>query len=568
MAQKPQKSFNGGVIAPRLWQQVDLVKYQSGLATCTNVIPIKEGALLRRPGTEFIYETKESRKARLFKFEFSPADTYIIELTATDTGDDSTLRFYRNGAIIEDPPGSGIPYEIDAYEATGKGYVEDEIFKINSLQNFDRYFLFINTHQTKLLTRKDHDDWEIEDSAWLEDKEPKFRKYEQPDPEPDPPDEDFVYANVGIFFQNRLFLGGLREEESQALHPALVMGSVVDHMNSFDASTPSITSAIKYEMLVTDYNFIYWFNVVKDKLLIGTSNSERLMGGSSSGAITGTDYAYSTTAAAPNPPEFLMNSAFGSSGVIAEPIGDTIVTAQAPGFKLRNYSYEFESDKYVGANLNRLTEHLTRDATVKQLAYQDNPEQVLWVLRNNGILQSLTFVPEEEVFAWAVQEISDGTTIAKVESIEVIPTADDEDEIWLVVRRLINGVEKRYVERFTKQIRTGLLKLPSFSPPWGDGFDAPLLVRLISGSIPGDLYYTFDGSDPSPSNGMLYSAPFYIENPTTIKVVDAEGNIVTGIYNFAGDRLHDSKKDPLFDGKQPPLGDPLYAVASTEPPPP
>ncbi len=533
MAQKPQKSFNGGVIAPRLWQQVDLVKYQSGLATCKNVIPIKEGALVRRPGTEFINETKESRKARLFKFVFRNEDTYMIELSATNTAGQACFRFYKDGKIIESSP--GIPYDISVND-----YKETEIFQINTLQNYDRFLLFYQDHQTKELTRFADDNWTIVDNAWT-------------DQGGIAPTDN--YASVGQFFQSRLLLGGFPEK------PTRIWASNSENEYSFQIpTTQTDITAFNFDILTTNYNLIKWFQPVKDKVLIGTASSERLMRGTSNGAITGTDT---------NPPEFLMNSAFGSSEVIAEPIGDTIVAAQAPGFKLRNYSYEFESDKYVGANLNRLTEHLTRDATVKQLAYQDNPEQVLWVLRNNGILQTLTFVPEEEVFAWAVQEISDGIDrLAFVESIEVIPTADDEDEIWLVVKRYINGVTKRYVERFTKQIRANLQLLPSFLPPWGDGFQAPLEVTLVKGSTPGNLYYTFDGSNPSPLNGMVYAGPFEIENPTTIKVADDIGNIVTGIYNFAGDRLHDSAGSPLFDGKQLPLGDPLYAVASTEPPPP
>lgn len=526
MAQKPQSSFNGGVISPRLWQQVDLIKYQSGLATCRNVIPIKEGALVRRPGTELIDEVKESLNARLFSFVFSDEDTYIMELSATTDAGDAVFRFYRNGTLMET---GGVPYELPVTD-----YKASELFEIKSLQNYDRFFLFHPNYQTKLLTRFETY-WTIDDNAWsgVDNVAPADN-----------------YAGVGQFFQSRLLLGGFPDKPTRIW--ASVAGNEYNFRTSGGTGIGVDEYAFSFDILTTDYNLIRWFQPVKDKVLIGTASSERLMGGASSGAITGTDT---------NPPEFLMNSAFGSSKVIAEPIGDTIVAAQAPGFKLRNYTYSFEQDKYVGLNLNRLTEHLTRSSTVKQIAYQENPDQVIWVLRNNGILQSLTFDPEEEVFAWAVQEISDGkTTLARVESIEVIPTADDEDEIWLVVRRLINGEEKRYVERFTKQIRANVVVLPSFSPPWGGGFYAPLLVTLIAGSVPGDLYYTFDGSDPSPSNGMLYTVPFYIENPTTIKVADADGNIATGIYTFAGDRLHDFASDPLFDFDS----DPLYAVAKKE----
>ena len=93
-----------------------------------------------------------------------------------------------------------------------------------------------------------------------------------------------------------------------------------------------------------------------------------------------------------------------------------------------------------------LAEHIT-EGGIKEFAYQQEPDSVAWTVRNDGVLACMTYRREEQVVAWHRHII--GGTSAVVENVATIPGDLDEDQVWLVVRRTINGATKRYVEVMT-----------------------------------------------------------------------------------------------------------------------
>ena len=60
----------------------------------------------------------------------------------------------------------------------------------------------------------------------------------------------------------------------------------------------------------------------------------------------------------------------------------------------------------------------------------------------------LTYQREQQVTAWHRHILggSFGSGNAVCESVEVLPTDDSEYQVWVIVKRTINGVTKRYVE--------------------------------------------------------------------------------------------------------------------------
>jgi hypothetical protein len=74
------RSFAGGEITPELAGRLDLTKYQTGLALARNFITLPHGPAARRPGFEFIIESKNSTQpVRLIPFTFSAEQTAVIE---------------------------------------------------------------------------------------------------------------------------------------------------------------------------------------------------------------------------------------------------------------------------------------------------------------------------------------------------------------------------------------------------------------------------------------------------------------------------------------------------------
>jgi hypothetical protein len=67
----------------------------------------------------------------------------------------------------------------------------------------------------------------------------------------------------------------------------------------------------------------------------------------------------------------------------------------------------------------------------------------------------MTYVKDQEVYAWHKHEIGGvfGTGIAQVQSIACISNLDgNEDELYLIVKRTINGVTKQYIEYISPEI--------------------------------------------------------------------------------------------------------------------
>jgi hypothetical protein len=94
----------------------------------------------------------------------------------------------------------------------------------------------------------------------------------------------------------------------------------------------------------------------------------------------------------------------------------------------------------VAPNLTTLAEHVTESGVV-QMAFQQEPDSVVWAVRADGRMASLTIDRDEGVIAWCTHR-ADGW----YESISAAP-AGDRDEIMAVVRREIDGQTVRYIER-------------------------------------------------------------------------------------------------------------------------
>jgi hypothetical protein len=122
--------------------------------------------------------------------------------------------------------------------------------------------------------------------------------------------------------------------------------------------------------------------------------------------------------------------------------GTTFV--QSARRRLFDIVYSFEKDSLAPKDITLTAEHITRNQVVG-MAYQQEPVNVIWCARGDGTLIGMTHYPEQDVYAWHRHIIGGGN--AQVESIAAIPSTDgSRDDLWLVVKRTINGSTKRYVE--------------------------------------------------------------------------------------------------------------------------
>lgn len=134
-------------------------------------------------------------------------------------------------------------------------------------------------------------------------------------------------------------------------------------------------------------------------------------------------------------------SVYGCNRVRPVRIGNELYFMQRGSRKLRAMAYKYDSDAYGSPDMSVLSEHITA-VGITDMAYQQEPESILFMIRTDGVLATMTVDRDQDVIGWA-RQITEGT----FESVATVPTEQGE-QVFAIVRRVVNGVERRYVERF------------------------------------------------------------------------------------------------------------------------
>ena len=131
----------------------------------------------------------------------------------------------------------------------------------------------------------------------------------------------------------------------------------------------------------------------------------------------------------------------GSANLRSIIVGENALHAQRGATKLRELSYTLDRDKYGGDELTVLSRHLFADGhTIVDMDYAEEPHGILWIVRSDGALIGLTYLPEQQVIGWHRHE-TDGF----FERVCCIPE-NGRDVPYFVVRRTVNGQTVRYLE--------------------------------------------------------------------------------------------------------------------------
>lgn len=231
------------------------------------------------------------------------------------------------------------------------------------------------------------------------------------------------------FYEGRLCFA------STAREPQTVWMSKVDDFTDFGTSDPiEDTDAINAGISSEEINTIQWIAEGSD-LFIGTTAAIRTIGPNTS---TGTF--------SPTNIRQKRQTTHGASAVQPVRVGNVAMYSGYYGKDLREAAYSYEVDGYVSQDMSILAEHLLRGG-VRQLAYAQTPVGVVWIAQNDGALAAMTYERDQEVVAFHGHEIG-GAAVA-VESVCTIPGAG-RDEVWLLVRRMVNGGAVRYLERLSE----------------------------------------------------------------------------------------------------------------------
>jgi len=236
------------------------------------------------------------------------------------------------------------------------------------------------------------------------------------------------YPSSVTFFKSRLHWGkSLRFDAS--------VPNDFENMSGDFFGQITLDSAISEQVQSQDVNKILWMEGV-DRLVIGTGGGEFIVGPQTA-----------TQAYGPGNISIDKQSKKRSRGIPPLAVDTSLCYVQRAGRKLLSLNYVIERDRFVSTDLAVLAERITRSGIIA-VAYQGEPHSILWCVLGNGKLLGFTYNQEQQVTGWHRHPIGGS---GFVESIATIPAPDgDREELWLIVRRTINGSTHRYIEFIEK----------------------------------------------------------------------------------------------------------------------
>jgi hypothetical protein len=213
--------------------------------------------------------------------------------------------------------------------------------------------------------------------------------------------------------------------------PLTLWFSKTGEYEDFTAGTDDDDS-FGYEMGRSEQDPILWLQSQRKRgLVVGTT-----------GSLFELEPLDTTQAIKPNNPPSISNTLALPCAAVPPVMADNILLVlQRGGRKLREVLYSYDADALVAPDLTLFAEHVT-EGGLTGLAWCQQPHTILWSCRADGQLVALTYDRNFQVVAWSRHPLG-GAGV--VESLCAIPGAT-EDELWLTVRRSVDGATVRYVE--------------------------------------------------------------------------------------------------------------------------
>jgi len=386
--------FNFGEVSPLIWSRTDLGQYAAACQTLENFIPLLQGPVKRRGGTRFRAASGNgANPVLLHDFAFSQTTSYVLEFGH------NYLRFFHRGQPLKNQDGS--LYQI----ATPWGQADlfyNGLPRLKMVQSADVMWIVCASVPPQRLKRHGHLDWRVSPLPnWS--------------PRPNP-------AAAALFRERLCFA---------ALETVYISQAGAFENFKLNAAGQTADDPLEINVYGQQMNEIEWL-CPAGRLLVGTRGGEFLVG--------------EATTVEPFGPENVKvtpETAFGSSPLQALRVGAVVFFVQRAGRKLRQFVYDLNGDSYVATDLTAAAEHVTAGG-LTDFVWISQPLETLWAARADGQLLGFTYSKEQEMNAWHRHILGGG---GRVHSLAAVPAVQGgRDELWLAVRREVNGQVVHYIE--------------------------------------------------------------------------------------------------------------------------
>jgi hypothetical protein len=232
---------------------------------------------------------------------------------------------------------------------------------------------------------------------------------------------DQGYPRAIAFYEERLYFAGTEGQ------PQTIFGSV---SADFENHTPGTNDddAINVTIASDQVNVIKHLLPARFLQLLTTSAEFTLSGGAGSEPVTPTNV------------NVLRETTFGTGTVRPLRAGNSTILIQKGGAKVKEITFDLDTDGLLGVDLTVLADHLARGG-LTDMVWQQEPELLLWFVHSDGRLIGLTYDRANATVGWHEHSLG-GNGV--VESVTAIPSGA-EDQVYLSVKRTIDGSTVRHI---------------------------------------------------------------------------------------------------------------------------
>lgn len=228
------------------------------------------------------------------------------------------------------------------------------------------------------------------------------------------------------FYEQRLLYSGT------AFNPNTIWGSVTGDFDNFQYSSND-DAAVAFQPAVCQQNQAAWIATLL-RIHLGTSGEEIIMAsGNLDEALT------------PSNVTMRAQSFYGSTPIQPILLQNSVIFVERNGLRVREMRelspYVVPTD-FVAPDLTLLAEHITQPGLV-QMDFGRLPDPLAYFIRSDGVMPVCTYNREQNINAWA-RYVTQGS----YESVACI-YGSPADEIWVSVKRVLNGATVRCIEVFT-----------------------------------------------------------------------------------------------------------------------
>lgn len=222
---------------------------------------------------------------------------------------------------------------------------------------------------------------------------------------------------------------------------------------NFNITNPiGASDAIQGSLVSAQINNIKALAPMSTGLVVFTDKAAWLMNGGSIGSPVSPTTIVAT-----------QHSYIGSNDIPPIVINYDVLYVQAKGSVVRDLTYNFYAQIYTGTDISILSSHLFFNHQVKEWAYAEEPFKIIWAIRDDGVMLSLTYLKEQEIIGWAHHD-TQGAFLSVCSVTEPTLTLDNSlqpavgttfvDAIYFVAQRFINNQTVYYIERMADRIFT------------------------------------------------------------------------------------------------------------------